>query len=162
MHFLMHCCYQCPVCFARKSPYGKEALLEFIRNLHCWLSNRQSVLNFIHIGSHLSFCSFSNNTTTCSGRQDRKMSPLNFLWNYLCCIVNCDFPVWGNYTFWLMFVWPDSLTSFWLEPCSTLESPWTRTTVSPPPTLVQPPRKASSPREGVIGTESGVLFSFFF
>lgn len=89
------------------------------------------------------------------------MSPLNFLWNYLCCIVNCDFPVWGNYTFWMMFVWPDSLTSFWLEPCSTLESPWTRTTVSPPPTLVQPPRKASSPREGVIGTESGVLFSFF-
>lgn len=61
-----------------------------------------------------------------------------------------------------MLVWPDSLTSFWLEPCSTLESPWTRTTVSPPPTLVQPPRKASSPREGVIGTESGVLFHFWF
>lgn len=119
------------------------------------------VLNVIRVGSHLSFCSSNNNTTAYNGRQDRKMSPLNFLWNYLCCIVNCDFPVWGNYTFWLMFVWPDSLTSFWLEPCSPLESPWTRTTVSPPPTLVQPPRKASSPREGVIGTESGVLFSFF-
>lgn len=85
------------------------------------------------------------------------LSPVYFLWNYLCCI----FHFWGNYTFLLMFVWPDSLTSFWLEPCSTLESPWTRTTVSPPPTLVQPPRKASSPREGVIGTESGVLFLFF-
>lgn len=90
----------------------------------------------------------------------RRMNPFYFLWNYLCCIVNCDFPIWGNYIFWLMFVWLDSLTSFWLEPCSTLESPWTRTTVSPPPTLVQPPRKASSPREGVIGTESGILLLF--
>lgn len=149
----------------RKCPYGKKAILEFFLEILVvnWVIGNQFwtlfIQNHISLFIHLVVIQLHKVDKT---EMRGELSPVYFLWNYLCCIVNYDFPVWGNYTFWLMFVWPDSLTSFWLEPCSTLESPWTRTTVSPPPTLVQPTRKASSPREGVIGRESGVLFSFFF
>lgn len=125
------------------------------------MNNRQSFLNFTHTRSDLSFHSSVVIQLHRQYRNERRIESFVFLLELFVLYNQLWFSILGELDIWLMFVWPDSLTSFWLEPCSTLESPWTRTTVSPPPTLVQPPRKASSPREGVIGTESGVLFSFF-
>lgn len=108
------------------------------------MHNRHSVLNFIHVGSHLCFCSFSNNTTTYSGRQDRKMSPVNFLWSYLCCVVTVIFQFGGIIHFdWCLFdltlspPFDLNLAALWSllepEPQSPLPQPWFNHQERPPP-----------------------------
>lgn len=73
-----------------------------------------------------------------------ELSPVYFLWNYLCCIVNCDFPVWGNYTFdWCLFhltlspPFDLTLAALWSllepEPQSPLPQPWFNHQERPPP-----------------------------
>lgn len=112
------------------------------------MSNRQSVLNFIHVGSHLCLHSFNSNITTYSSKQDRnerRIESCVFPLELFVLYSQLWFSIFGGiiHFCWCLFdltlspPFDLNLAALWSllepEPQSPLPQPWFNHQERPPP-----------------------------